>query len=317
MKIAVTGTGAASPGAGAGTVRLSCLLDGHLLAFDSLNSLTGYDTLAANGVRCDPGGEPQPHCSEVYLYDSTVGRLTCVSCNPSGGAPAGSSLLGAPNGGTEGDGMLNYLQRYLSDSGRVFFNSRDALVPQDVNGQWDVYEYEPSGVGSCQQAQGCVSLISSGTSSDVSIFRDASVSGGDVFFTTSERLVAQDGDQSRDLYDARVGGGIAAQNEVPPAGCAGEACKAPAVGQAGEQAPGSSGFAGPGNPAPAPTVAVRAKSLTRAQKLARALRVCKGKPKRKRASCNAQAKRRYGASVKGASRAKRARRANNDRRAGR
>jgi hypothetical protein len=293
--------------------------DGRFLAFDSLDNLTGYDTLAASGVRCDPSGEgPRSHCSEVYLYDAAAGKLSCPSCNPSGGAPDGSSLLGAPSGvGAGGDGMRNYMPRYLSDSGRVFFNSRDALVPQDINGQWDVYEYEPSGMESCQQAQGCVSLISSGTSPYVSIFRDASVSGGDVFLTTSDRLVAQDGDQSRDLYDARVDGGIASQNEGPAAACAGEACKAPALGQSGEQAPGSSGFAGPGNPAPAPTAAVRARSLTRAQKLARALRVCKSKPKRKRASCIAQAKRRYGASAKGASRTKRARRANNDRRAGR
>jgi hypothetical protein len=289
--------------------------DGRFLTFDSLNSLTGYDTLAANGVRCDPQGEPRPRCHEVYLYDAAAGKLSCPSCNPSGGAPAGSSLLGIPIGVEAGrNGMLHYLSRYLSDSGRVFFNSRDALVPQDVNGQWDVYEYEPDGVGSCRQAQGCVSLVSSGTSSDISLFSDASVSGGDVFFTTSDRLVAQDGDQSRDLYDARVDGGIASQNEVPGAGCAGEACKAPAVGQPAEQATGSSGFAGPGNPIPAPTAAVRARSLTRAQKLARALRVCRGKPKRKRASCVAQAKRRYGTSAR---RANQAGRANNQRRAGR
>ena len=76
-----------------------------------------------------------------------------------------------------------YQSRYLSDSGRLFFNSGDALVPQDVNGTWDVYEYEPEGVGSCGPAAasgsvvyrperetasgvvepaGCVGLISSG-----------------------------------------------------------------------------------------------------------------------------------------------------------
>lgn len=295
--------------------------DGHYLAFQSLNSITGYENLAANGVQCGTdrrtdAGPPQPRCAEVYLYDADVpgasGALSCASCNPSGGAPVGSSLVV-----TRGEQIPGYVPRYLSDSGRLFFNSLDALVPQDVNGQWDVYEFEPGGVGSCRQAQGCVSLVSSGASPDPSLFRDASVTGEDVFFTTAERLVAQDGDQSLDLYDARVGGGLGSQNEAPVAGCGGEACKAPAVGQPGEQAPGSSAFSGPGNPMPSPTVAVRRKSLTRAQKLARALRVCQGKPRRKRASCVAQAKRRYGASTRKANKAKRAKRANNYRRAGR
>jgi hypothetical protein len=37
--------------------------------------------------------------------------------------------------------------RYLSDDGgRVFFNCSDALVPQDINGAEDVYEWEADGV---------------------------------------------------------------------------------------------------------------------------------------------------------------------------
>ena len=35
------------------------------------------------------------------------------------------------------------------DGGRVFFNSSDALVPQDMNGTEDVYEWQREGVGSC------------------------------------------------------------------------------------------------------------------------------------------------------------------------
>ena len=54
--------------------------------------------------------------------------------------------------------------RYLSNEGRLFFNSPDALVPdisdptrqEEVNGKRlnvgveNVYEYEPAGVGSCE-----------------------------------------------------------------------------------------------------------------------------------------------------------------------
>ena len=42
-----------------------------------------------------------------------------------------------------------YQSRYLSNDGRLFFNSSDALVPQDTNGKEDVYEYEPDGIGAC------------------------------------------------------------------------------------------------------------------------------------------------------------------------
>ena len=38
-------------------------------------------------------------------------------------------------------------QRYLLDDGRLFFDSEDALLPQATNGQQNVYEYEPEGVG--------------------------------------------------------------------------------------------------------------------------------------------------------------------------
>ena len=56
-----------------------------------------------------------------------------------------------------------FQSRYLSDEGRLYFNSPDNLVPAAKNGKEDVYEYEPSGVGSCQSASGgCVSLISGG-----------------------------------------------------------------------------------------------------------------------------------------------------------
>src|SRR5262249_49500134 len=110
--------------------------------------------------------------------------------------------------------------RYLSDSGRLFFNSSTPLVPLDQNGaQEDVYEFEPTGVGDCSSAAttgsvvfdaatgGCVSLISSGSSGEESGFVDASESGGDVFFLSSARL-AQARDNSLHLYDAHECTGV-------------------------------------------------------------------------------------------------------------
>jgi hypothetical protein len=112
-----------------------------------------------------------------------------------------------------GEGNV-YQSRYLSNEGRVFFDSSDALVPADVNGVSDVYEFEPVGVGNCSEATrtnsfeyvpsagGCVGLISSGTSSEESAFLDASENGNDVFFLTAAKLAPQDYDTSDDVYDA-------------------------------------------------------------------------------------------------------------------
>jgi hypothetical protein len=144
-------------------------------------------------------------------------------------------------------------QRYLLDDGRLFFDSTDELLPQASNaGELNVYEYEPGGVGSCQrEGSGCLSLISTGASNENSYFVDASTSGNDVFLVTRQQLVAQDGDEALDLYDARVAGGFAAATPPP---CGGEACRPPVTAApAIYEAPPSATFVGPGNP-PQPSV---------------------------------------------------------------
>ena len=37
----------------------------------------------------------------------------------------------------------------LTDDGRVFFNSNDALVAADADNRKDVFEWEPPGTGNC------------------------------------------------------------------------------------------------------------------------------------------------------------------------
>jgi hypothetical protein len=169
--------------------------------FLSEASLTGYDNRDA------VSGLPD---RQLYLYDAAARRLACISCNPSGGRPLGAASLPPGTG-------PSYLPRVISEDGRrLFFNSADALVAADGNGRQDVYEYE----------NGALSLISSGTSSDISALVEVSPSGRDVFFTTRSRLVAEDRDTEADMYDARLGGGFAAKNSAP-LGCAGEACRGP------------------------------------------------------------------------------------------
>jgi hypothetical protein len=206
------------------TTRVSA--DGTMLAFPSFESLTGYDNVDA------VTGKPD---REVYVYDAVTGRLVCASCNPSGARPVGSAFLDEFS-----DGELPWVPRaFSSDGGRVFFDSEDALVPGDTNGQRDVYEY----------ANGGVHLISSGTSGEASTFVEASPSGDDVFFTTSQPLVGQDVDRQFDLYDARVGGGF--PGPLAAVSCGGEDCRGAPSGAPVLGVPGSASLAGVGNLAPA------------------------------------------------------------------
>ncbi|HEY2537124.1 MAG TPA: hypothetical protein VGI24_09110, partial [Solirubrobacteraceae bacterium] len=204
--------------------------DGRYLAFGSTAQLTGY----ANVGPCKVEGPTEDRflidvpCKEVFLYDSSTGRLTCPSCNPSGEAPLGNSTLRRIYGAKEEREWLPQ-PRYLTDRGRLFFDSSDRLSSRDTNGRVeDVYEAEPEGVGSCAQPAGCVSLISSGTGSVDSNFLAMDENGSNVFFTTRERLVSGDTDELLDVYDARVGGGFPSEGEAAAGtGCRGEACQSP------------------------------------------------------------------------------------------
>jgi hypothetical protein len=293
--------------------------NGRYLAFMSERSLTGYDNIDARS------GQPD---EEVFLYDAGTGRLVCASCNPTGARPhgvlytavsgtavgllvdgfktwGGHWLAGSLPGWTDADqNRALYRSRYLSDSGRLFFDSADALVPRDANGTEDVYQYEPSGVGDCRREAGCVGLISSGTSSEESAFLDASANGNDVFFLTAARLAPQDLDSALDVYDAHVCSTAApclASPPAPPPSCAtADACRAAASSQPGVfGAPPSATFSGAGNPIRgASQPAAKKKGLTVARKLAVALRKCRAKPKRRRASCEAHARRLYRTGVR-------------------
>ena len=235
---------------------------------------------------------------EVFLYDAGSGQLTCPSCNPAGMEPIGASTLPIRKPSV---GMANGpQQQYLTDNGRLYFDSRDSLTPFDTNnGVEDVYQYEPEGLGSCARDGGCVVLISAGTSTVDSNFLAADSTGQNVFFTTRDQLSPRDHDEQLDLYDARENGGIASESETVRSACHGEACQSPPV-ASNESTPGSAAFEGAGNVATSAALTVKSKpkSLTRAQGLAKALKACRGKPKKKRPACEKAARKRYGAPAK-------------------
>ena len=285
--------------------------------------LTGYDNTDQNSGRPD---------EEVYLYDSASASLRCVSCNPTGARPAGvldSEAAGEGLGlvvdrrevwlghwlagnipGWSAENLTSALiqPRYLSNNGRVFFNSPDALVPQATNHKENVFEYEPAGVGSCQSPSGaCVSLISAGSSGKESAFLEATPEGSNVFFITAAQLLPQDSDTAYDIYDAR---------ECPPASpCLGapasategckttDACRAALPAQLPPAGPsGTATVSGQENDThtganqEGKRVQTASKPATRAQKLAAALKACrKQHSKRKRAACEKHARKLYGA----------------------
>jgi DNA-binding beta-propeller fold protein YncE len=218
--------------------------DGRYLAFMSRARLSGFDNTVAGGGNCRQG-ELTPACPEVFAYDDETASLDCASCNPSGSRPLGPSNLSLIK---NENGYPPFPQPgNLSGQGRVFFESQDALSPRDTNGHiQDVYEWEPNGVGSCKRVGGCVFLISSGHGIHDSMFLDSSDSGNDAFFVSREQLVLADKDDQLDLYDARVGGGIASQGETLSPECQGEACQ-PAAFVPNDPTPSSAAFNGAGN----------------------------------------------------------------------
>ena len=261
-------------------------------------------------VNVEKEGRPVPaHDEEVYLYDAAANKLVCASCNPTGARPTGFLdrgdspfplvdtyvwntgverkehwLAGLIPGWTSlgASGSADYQSRYLSDGGRLFFDSSDALVPQDTNGTEDVYEYEPAvgpggGPGgtelspaqappndSCAagssrysaRSEGCIGLISSGISGEESAFLDASENGDDVFFLTASQLVPQDTETGLSLYDAHVCGaeGVPCPPSPPatsPACTNSDSCRAAPSPQPGIfGSPASATFSGVGNIAP-------------------------------------------------------------------
>jgi len=302
--------------------------NGVWLAFMSNRSLTGYDNRDETSGMAD---------EEVYLYDAATQKLVCASCNPTGARPTGMeyaklniSLVGG-NRVWKGDQWLAanvpgwtpyeldaaaHQARYLTNAGRLFFNSSDALVSQATNGSEDVYEYEPLGLAGAggnaectdqsatfgERANGCIALISSGTAHGESAFLDASETGGDVFFLTSGQLVPQDKDSALDVYDAHECTSLAPcpapASESSPACENTDSCRAAPVPQPEIfGAPSSATFSGVGNPAAPAAAAVtsKPKPVTRAQKLAGALNACRrDRSARKRATCERRARRLYG-----------------------
>lgn len=300
--------------------------NGNDLMFLSPDKLTSYKNCV------EVKGEEQCHV-EVYLYDAGANKVTCLSCAPTDAAPPaapqGEANLVEEHFGPGAGADFVPPSQPLVDSRpaeggreavmRAVFETTEGLVPQDTNGTMDVYEWEQEETEGCSRSSlnvanleespayshvnnGCLYLLTSGTGEEVS---ESDVTGGshlvgasedlkDIYVQTGDSLVPGV-DNTVHVYDIRENGGFPytpTSNGCEPGLCRAEGGQPPVFGE-----PASVGFTGVGNLKPA-TVKPKAKavSLTRKQKLDRALGACRReKRKRRRVVCERQAQGKYGA----------------------
>jgi hypothetical protein len=180
--------------------RLQVTPDGRFAAFVTTSNITAYDS---HGF------------AEMYRYDAEAEKVECVSCRPDGSAPI-DDVLGSQGG------------RFLTDDGRVFFDTTEPLDPRDTNAGTEG-KGNPLGSDVYEFVDGRPQLITTGTGISISARQfiggsfaglyGVSADGVDVYFGTFDTLVGQDRNgQQLKFYDARTNGGF--PFVPPPAPCA-------------------------------------------------------------------------------------------------
>ena len=180
--------------------RMQTTPNGSHMALVTASSLTDYDS----------GGH-----LEMYTYDPEVGRVVCASCRPDNQQPT-SEVRASQNG------------LFLTDNGRVFFSTKDPLVPRDTNEQIDVYEYTEGKAQLITTGLG-PGIAQNGANMNAIGLIGVSANGTDAYFGTTDNLVTQDHNgASIKVYDARTGGGFPAEREEPKCTAADE-CHGPST----------------------------------------------------------------------------------------
>ncbi len=269
--------------------------DGRFTVLASTADLTPDDTSTA---------------AQLFRYDAETGSLLRISVGESGFNSNGNTdtfaatLPFSTTFGSAANGLA------ISDDGAyIVFRSPDGLTPDALNGQTGYVTYEAEEemrtrsylVNNIYEYHlGEVSLISDGQDGTAT-YGESSVQlvgmtprGGDVFFQSADRLVPQDTDTERDIYDARIEGGFTAS---ALSRCEGEACRGAVGAPLASPSAGSATQAGGGNLTPGMQAGKpkgEPKQVARPQKLARALRACKKKPKRQQALCKVRARKLFG-----------------------
>jgi hypothetical protein len=158
--------------------------------------------------------------SDVYRYDANTDEYLWIS----------AGLDGSGNGPFYAEPVEGGVSAQ-----RIFFTTREPLLPQDHNELEDVYEWtEAGGLG----------LLSAGTPGFEGEYMGSTGDARTVLFRTGATLVPRDRDGGElDIYAARVGGGFT--EPVAPAGCGtGGPCEAAGTGAPHRTLPAG----GPGKP---------------------------------------------------------------------
>lgn len=259
---------------------------GAVLAFEAVGDLTGQG--ATNST-------------QVYAYDAESGSLRRVSAAAAEGEEEYGATLPTPEYLT---GHGSALPAISASGAQIVFETRDPLSSAAVAGVNNLYE----------SSEGHTFLISDGHDPSHPNRAAASGDGRDggselvgidpsgqnIFFSTVDALTSQDNDSQRKVYDARVDGGFP-PTPAAPAACSGEACQsAEASRQSLAQAllanssPLSASTAAGENVTPKTNFTTHKLGKMRAQKLKHALKLCKrDRNKRKRATCQRKARKRY------------------------
>lgn len=237
--------------------------------------------------------------SGVMRYDSAENVIECVSCaSPFDPEPTQPAFLN--NNGDSIPTLSGGLTEYSATSGNgdfAFFTTPAALVPQDVNGEIeiyggisvngenydygrttspssDIYEWRKDGIDGCAHLQGCLALITDGRGGVHDLLLGSADEGRDVLVYTLSKLLPQDIDSAGDIYDARIDGGFAPAPSRPVE-CEGDACSNPPA-PPNDATPSSSTFSGAGNLVPEVATSPPAKKPVVSKK-----KKTKKKPKKK------------------------------------
>jgi hypothetical protein len=191
----------------------------------------------------------------------------------------------------------------VAADGAAVFQSRAALTPGATRGGRNIYEYRSGEVFLISPGNEAVPL-ERGAGENTRLLGISEVGfgegNGNVFFSTTSQLVAQDTNTQEDWYDARENGGF--PGPVVQPGCVGAACHgataAPpvlTVTGASKTTRGEAGLVSP------PVVLSSVTKPSVSTQLAKALRACrKYKRADQRKSCEKQAHDRYGSPHKAA-----------------
>jgi hypothetical protein len=190
--------------------------DGEVLVFESKAELTEYENAGH---------------SEVYRWSDTDETLVCVSCNLQVEPAVGDAQM-------QNLDLVRppvFLHNLSDDGSRVFFETTEDLVAEDVDGVNDIYEWQQGQLGPPKLLSSGRSLVVPSLHPQVRLQPSPNVifaitpDGSNLVFLSQDELVPGAGSGGAPaLYDARVNGGFPLP--AAPSECLEEACKPAASG---------------------------------------------------------------------------------------